>query len=251
VAFDAVWNPTYEGLPSDAEDINLGASRIRSLKVNIRERIAVDHSFAGDANDGLHLHTELIPQSPAPTPVNASDGVVYAATISSVTELFYKDNAGHTLQLTSNGGYNITSLTLTTLTLSGALVVGTTAAVNGALAVAGLLTSESGTAEFTAPAATESRVHVNADAGQSAFIQYDAGTSQRWLAGRVNNAESGGNTGSDYEIARVADNGVTVLGIPLLIRRSDGAIFIQDLPTSAPSGSHQLWSNGGVLTITP
>lgn len=121
------WNATYEGIPADSENINLGANRIRDLKVNIRERVAVDHSFAGDANDGLHLHVELLPQGGTPTRVNAGDGVLYTQTVAGVVELIYADTAGHATQLTSNGGY-------AGGTLNGSLTV------TGALGVSGNLT---------------------------------------------------------------------------------------------------------------
>jgi hypothetical protein len=101
--FTATWNGAYEGIPADSENINQGASRIRDLKVEVRERFAVDHSFAGDANDGLHLHVELIPQSAAPTLVNATDGALYTQVITGNTELVWLDSSGHVLQITSNG----------------------------------------------------------------------------------------------------------------------------------------------------
>lgn len=122
--FTYTWDAAFEAQPADSEDINLGAQRIRNLKVAIHERLVVDHSWAGDANDGLHLHSEYIPQGVAPTLVNAADGAVYAAVVSGVTELFYKDSAGHVLQITKNG-------TLAPQTVTGNL------AVTGDLAVTG------------------------------------------------------------------------------------------------------------------
>lgn len=101
-AFDDTWNLAYEGLPPDTENINLGAGRIRDFKRDIRERVAVDHSFAGDANDGKHLHTTLMVQATDPT-LDAGDGSVYTKTVAGVNELFWKDSAGNVLQLTSAG----------------------------------------------------------------------------------------------------------------------------------------------------
>lgn len=102
--FTDTWNVSYEAIPADNEDIDLGANRIRDLKVAVRERLAVDHSWAGDANDGLHLHCEFVPQGGAPALVNAADGVVYTQSISGATELLYKDSAGRITQITARGG---------------------------------------------------------------------------------------------------------------------------------------------------
>lgn len=149
MAFTHSWSPT---VPADAEDINLGAGRIRDFKLDIKERVAIDHSFADDANDGLHLHSEYLPFSGAPTLVNATDGAVYTNAVAGVTELMYLDSAGHILQLTKAGAYNITSLTLTSLTVTGtidvtditAVTVTTTGDVDvgGALTVDGLIHSD-------------------------------------------------------------------------------------------------------------
>lgn len=52
--FTRTWDATYETQPADSEGAKLGASRIRELKSDISERMAVEHSWAGDANDGKH-----------------------------------------------------------------------------------------------------------------------------------------------------------------------------------------------------
>lgn len=39
------WDSTFESQPADTEEINQGASRIRSLKVAIREREELEHNF--------------------------------------------------------------------------------------------------------------------------------------------------------------------------------------------------------------
>lgn len=104
-SFLDTWNGAYEGLPADNEDINQGASRIRDFKVNIRERVAVDHSFAGDANDGKHTQSSYRVQTVDP-PADAgepSDGFVYTKAVGGNTELFYKDSSGSVIQLTSSG----------------------------------------------------------------------------------------------------------------------------------------------------
>lgn len=128
MAFSYVWDVTT---PADSEDINLGAGRIRDGKSAIQERVAVDHSFLGDANDGLHKHSEYIPQG-AVTPVNATDGVVYVALVAGVAELFYKDTAGHTLQITTGGVLRLVNAAVTgTLTATGNITAQSALVVNG------------------------------------------------------------------------------------------------------------------------
>jgi cytoskeletal protein CcmA (bactofilin family) len=140
MAFTHSWSPT---VPADSEDIDLGAGRIRDFKLDIRERVAVDHSFAGDANDGLHLHVELIPQGGAPGPVNGTDGVVYTQVIAGVTELFYRDSAGNVLQFTSSGGL-APSTVQGNINVTGTLAVGSNSVITGTLEVGGLLTADNG-----------------------------------------------------------------------------------------------------------
>ena len=56
MAFAETWDATFESEPADSEGAKLGAQRIRNLKVDIRERMAIEHSWAGDANDGKHIY---------------------------------------------------------------------------------------------------------------------------------------------------------------------------------------------------
>lgn len=101
--FTETWDATYETLPPDTgESASLGASRIRSVKQAIQERIEVDHSFAGDAHDGKHLKVTLKFRASKPTN-DATDGALYSKEVSGVTELFYVDDTGAEVQLTSGG----------------------------------------------------------------------------------------------------------------------------------------------------
>lgn len=99
--FSETWNATFEGVPPDTENVNLGASRIRALKIDIRQRMAIDHQWAGDANDGKHKQIQLSPLAP-PT-LDGGDGGIYANSVGGNTELFYKDSSGNLVQLTSGG----------------------------------------------------------------------------------------------------------------------------------------------------
>jgi len=88
--FTNAWDST---LPAETEDIKLGASRIRNLKVDIVERMAVDHSFTLDANDGAHKKITLLEQAADPGTV-ANTGYLYTKDVAGVTELFWKNSAG-------------------------------------------------------------------------------------------------------------------------------------------------------------
>lgn len=90
--FNHTWNADFELLPTNTEDVNLGAGRIRDLKDAISERLERDHSWLGDANDGLHLQVTL-PERTDPTNI-ANTGILYTKDVSGVTDLFYVDSAG-------------------------------------------------------------------------------------------------------------------------------------------------------------
>jgi microcystin-dependent protein len=96
------WNAAYEAIPADADDARLGAGKIRDLKRDIRERLAVDHYTAGDANDGAHKKLTLIEQAGDPGTVS-NTGFLYTKDVSTITELFWKDSTGASIQLTKAG----------------------------------------------------------------------------------------------------------------------------------------------------
>ena len=106
-SFTRAWSTAYEGQPAENEDVNLGATRIRNFKVDVRERMLVDHQWDDGAttgsNDGKHLHVTFMPQSMAPT-LDTGDGAAYVQTVGGVAELVYKNSAGQIEQLTKSGG---------------------------------------------------------------------------------------------------------------------------------------------------
>lgn len=105
--FSTVWNAGYEAIPADTEQESLGASRIRDLKVQLRQRLSQDMSWNGDGNDGYHNHVTLLQQTQAPVPtfdLGATGGELFTENVNGEAELLYADNNGHTTQLTSNGG---------------------------------------------------------------------------------------------------------------------------------------------------
>lgn len=102
-SFTLTWDATYESLPPDTgEAASLGASRIRDDKKAVRERLAIDHFLDGDAHDGKHNKVTLKLRASDPT-LETDDSALYTKTVSSTTELFYKDNDGVVFQLTRKG----------------------------------------------------------------------------------------------------------------------------------------------------
>ncbi len=100
--FTNTWDATFESEPADNENINLGANRIRGLKVALTERLQIDHSWAGDDLDGTHNKLTMRPQTTAPA-VSSPNGFLYAQTLNFVTELLYEDSNGAIIQLTQGG----------------------------------------------------------------------------------------------------------------------------------------------------
>lgn len=103
--FAVTWNVTFESQPADVEDASLGALRIRVLKSAISERLKIDHSWAGDGNDGKHSKVTLPIQTGDP-PLDTGDGAVYAKQVTGRTELFFKDSNGTAIQITRSGSLN-------------------------------------------------------------------------------------------------------------------------------------------------
>lgn len=100
--FAFAWDATFNSEPADNENINLGAGRIRDTKSAVQARMQVDHSWAGDANDGKHLKSEYMAQTGDPT-LDTGDGAVYSKQVGGNTELFYRDSSGSVVQLTAQG----------------------------------------------------------------------------------------------------------------------------------------------------
>lgn len=106
MVFAYTWNSAFEAAPGDTEDVSLGGSRIRDLKKAISERTVVDHSWAGDANDGKHKKVTLVDQASAPVP-GTNEGSLYGFTVSGTTELHYKDESGNITQITRVGAIDV------------------------------------------------------------------------------------------------------------------------------------------------
>lgn len=99
--FTRTWNTAYEAIPPNSEDARLGAQRIRELKNDIRERLDVDHSWIGDANDGYHNQVTLLALATDPNAAT-SVGTLYTKVNSGVTEVYFKSSNGAVVQLSNS-----------------------------------------------------------------------------------------------------------------------------------------------------
>lgn len=109
MAFTYTWNFTFLATPADTEDESLGAQRIRDTKAAVGERLVVDHSLAGDLNDGLHKWVTLLDrESIVAQSLPASTGRLSVAFIDGENELFYQNSSGQIQQLTSHNAINAT-----------------------------------------------------------------------------------------------------------------------------------------------
>lgn len=106
--FTDTWNSGFEAIPADSENASQGANRIRDHKKAVRERLEVDHSWDGDEDDGEHKKvTFTAPLGSDPT--NAEDkGHLYTKDVDDKAELFWQDEDGNAIQLTSGGMLNVT-----------------------------------------------------------------------------------------------------------------------------------------------
>lgn len=105
-SFSEAWNSAFEAEPADDENINLGASRMRDFKVSVRQRLAIDHSIAGDVNDGKHNQVTLRQLGGVPEALDPGDGLLFVNAVTGNTELYYQDSSTRVIQVTSNGIVN-------------------------------------------------------------------------------------------------------------------------------------------------
>jgi len=99
------WNASYELLPADGDNISAGATRIRNLKTDIRERMAHDHYMAVAGTDADHgEHKQSTYRTGDYTCAGtANKGTVYTKDVSAKAELFYCDEDGDEVQMTTGG----------------------------------------------------------------------------------------------------------------------------------------------------
>ena len=99
------WNSSYENSPADGDNISEGASKIRGLKQDIRERIAKDHYMDVAGTQADHgEHSKVTFNAPIITPANvANKGFLYTKDVGGKAELHWVDEDNHEVQLTSIG----------------------------------------------------------------------------------------------------------------------------------------------------
>lgn len=106
------WNTSYEQSPPDGQDINQGATRIRELKIDVRERLAVDHLVADgettNSTDGRHQKSTYLKQGSDPS-VPTDYGVVYVKDHNNGSntkpELHYRNVDGTVMRLSERGSW--------------------------------------------------------------------------------------------------------------------------------------------------
>lgn len=111
MAYTHTWNAAFEATPADTEDISQGADRIRDLKSAISERMEHDHYWdtsGTDADHGEHTAVTLREQASDPS-TEANKGHIYTKEAGGKAELFFQDEDGNAIQLTSGGSLNVSS----------------------------------------------------------------------------------------------------------------------------------------------
>jgi len=104
VAHTRLWT-TYESKPAGTDNVNQGDDEIRATKVDIRERMAIDHEWnVSTAADGRHLKTTYKEVS-APTEI-ANYIITYGKLADGKCELHAIDEDGDEIQLTKGGDLN-------------------------------------------------------------------------------------------------------------------------------------------------
>jgi hypothetical protein len=92
-------------------------------------------------------------------------------------------------------------------------------------------------------------INLNKAGGNSAFINGMQGTSPRWgIVPGNNTTESGGNSGSDFLLARYDDAGVYIDN-PIFIPRSTGLIEVKANPTAPLGVATKQYVDAGVRTF--
>jgi microcystin-dependent protein len=108
MAYSKTWDAVFEADPADVDLVSEGATRIREERTAIRERLEKDHYFAiagTDAEHGEHVKVTFHNQSSTPG-AEANKGFLYTKDVSAKAELFWEDEDGNEVQLTTGGLIN-------------------------------------------------------------------------------------------------------------------------------------------------
>lgn len=119
VIYATTFSDTYDtATPLGSDAPSVIDDRIREVKAAVQERANVDHYWpltgtqVSDADSGEHRKiTFNAPLGADPTNV-ADKGFVYMKDVSGVVELFWEDESGNVLQLSTGGKLSITSTDL-------------------------------------------------------------------------------------------------------------------------------------------
>ena len=110
-----IFNDTFDkATPTGSDDPAEADDRMREIKGAVQERENVDHYWpltgteVSDTDAGEHRKVTLRVAS-APTAV-ADKGIVYAKDVSAKAELFYRDEDGNEIQITTGGVLNVSTL---------------------------------------------------------------------------------------------------------------------------------------------
>ena len=140
----SAWDESWDfSSPSGTDDSGQLDSFIQDTKKSFAERLNGDHFFDED-NDlmneltaGDHRHVTMLEKQAAPAHA-ASTGIVYTIADGTDTELGYTDARGNDLQITVDGGLNLTGgYTIDDLTLNNSLSVGNDVIVTGEVTAGG------------------------------------------------------------------------------------------------------------------
>jgi len=101
--FDRTWDASYEATPGNGDAASEGAERIRDLKTDVAVRLAIDHSWDGDGNDGLHKKVTFVDTlASKPTKTN-NETYLYSKVVAGTAELFYEDGDENEVLITNSG----------------------------------------------------------------------------------------------------------------------------------------------------
>lgn len=101
-----------ENSPAGSQAVSLGDDRIRELKTQVREVVAVDHKFGSSGNDadnGKHNQVHLLEQADIGTGVNTKP-ILGGQTVAGKPELVYTNEDDVDIQITTGTKINTAAL---------------------------------------------------------------------------------------------------------------------------------------------
>jgi len=191
-------DPIDPGVPAGTEDPKLGNDRIQELARAVAEILNVDHYIGSDGGAGTgynedaageHLRVKFTAPLAADPTNAANKGFLYTKDVSSVVELFWEDEAGNVLQLTSGGVFNpaLACALSGAQTIAGVKTFSNQPVLNAGLTAAAALVSTlaTGTAPLTI-ASTTVVPNLNADKVDGYDVAaYAGGESYTFPGGRI------------------------------------------------------------------